>query len=1386
MQTLLTSTALAVVLSVASMARADVITFNELAAPGTPILGTVLCAGTTGFRFSSSHFHVVDGNTTDPKSSNGTSHIGYEAGRGFPILMERVEGRPFSLLSLDGGEFYGPASPDRPDATQIQMVGTRADGSHVIHTVDLDGISDGPGGQTDYQHFVLPSTFVDLVSVVFTGLRPGSTDAGMALDNLEYSVGAPETLPACVMTVQENTPTVSIDAPLPGTVSGTISIATTASAAVSGMRFSVDGVTLDAIDTTAPFAANWSTASVADGPHTITVDALDAGNAVVATASVVVTVQNTPVNTGNPHYLTFDGLDDAVTAPDHDAISFGTGTADRPLTIELWFRPDVMGRSQLLGKWGESSNQEYRLHIVSNYLRFDLRDESARASAWVISQNGYALAGTWHHLAVAYDGRGGPLAANGIAMYLDGQPIPLVANNNAAYVAMENLAAPLQIGRQGPSWIQYPGGLDEIRLWNVQRSVGQIQAALATELNGAEPGLVGYWRFNEGAGLTAGNDAVSRQAALLVNGTQWATGGPLAPHATDTTPPLIGNVATGGTTANRATITFETDEPTTAVVAYSATGSCPCTTVTSPTTGTTHSVALTGLAPNTTYTFTVRATDAAGNAATTPPFLLTTPALVDVTPPAVTLTSPAAGTAVAGSVMLQATASDDAGVASVLFKVDGMTVGAPLSLPPYAVAWNTTTVANGTHTVSVEARDLANNLSSAAIVVTVQNASPTGNPYYLAFDGVDDAVVVPDNDAISFGTSTADRPITIELWFRPDVMGRSQLIGKWGESNNQEYRLHIVSGFFRFDLRDESARASAYVLTQNAYALAGTWHHLAVTYDGRGGPLAANGIAMYLDGQPIALVANNNAAYVAMENLAAPLQIGRQGPSWIQYPGGLDEIRLWTVQRSASQIQGVMNAELTGSEPGLVGYWRFSEGAGLTTGDGAASHQVANLVNGTQWASGGPLAPRNADITPPVIGSVVTSGTTATGTHVSFQTDEPTSASVAYSATGACPCTTVVSPATGTSHNVALTGLASSTTYTFTVRATDAAGNAATTAPFLVTTPALVDTTPPTVTLTWPASGTTVAGTVTMQATATDNIGVATVLFRVDGVAVGAALTVGPYVATWNTMAAANGTHTVSIEARDVANNSSAVSVVVTVQNAPPSGNPNYLTFDGVDDAAVVPDHDAISFGTGTADRPLTVELWFRPDVMGRSQLLGKWGESSNQEYRLHIVSGWFRFDLRDESARASAYVLTQHAYALAGTWHHLAVTYDGRGGATAADGIAMYLDGQPIPLVANNNPAYVAMENLVAPLQIGRQGPSWIQYGGGLDEIRLWAVQRTVGQIQAAMTTELSVTEPGLVGYWQFNEGTGTTTGNGAASGVGGTLVNGTQWAAGGPLAAR
>ncbi len=104
--------------------------------------------------------------------------------------------------------------------------------------------------------------------------------------------------------------------------------------------------------------------------------------------------------------------------------------------------------------------------------------------------------------------------------------------------------------------------------------------------------------------------------------------------------------------------------------------------------------------------------------------------------------------------------------------------------------------------------------------------------------------------------------------------------------------------------------------------------------------------------------------------------------------------------------------------------------------------------------------------------------------------------------------------------------------------ARDALGNTTISAPITVTVQnSAKDTTPPTVSVNAPATNATAHRIVTISADATDNVGVVSVQFTLNGVNLGAPDTVAPYVINWNTTGAVNGNHAVRAIARDAAGN---------------------------------------------------------------------------------------------------------------------------------------------------------------------------------------------------------------------------------------------------------
>ena len=117
---------------------------------------------------------------------------------------------------------------------------------------------------------------------------------------------------------------------------------------------------------------------------------------------------------------------------------------------------------------------------------------------------------------------------------------------------------------------------------------------------------------------------------------------------------------------------------------------------------------------------------------------------LDTTAPTVSLSAPAGGAAVSGaSVAVSANATDNVGVVGVQFLLDGNALGAGDAAAPFSYTWNSTAIANGSHTLSAVARDLAGNQrTAAAVTVTVSNTTPgtTPPPPAASSAWVDDAL----------------------------------------------------------------------------------------------------------------------------------------------------------------------------------------------------------------------------------------------------------------------------------------------------------------------------------------------------------------------------------------------------------------------------------------------------------------------------------------------------------------------------------------------------------------------------------------------------------------------------------------------------------------------
>ena len=141
----------------------------------------------------------------------------------------------------------------------------------------------------------------------------------------------------------------------------------------------------------------------------------------------------------------------------------------------------------------------------------------------------------------------------------------------------------------------------------------------------------------------------------------------------------------------------------------------------------------------------------------------------------------------------------------------------------------------------------------------------------------------------------------------------------------------------------------------------GPWHHAAATYDG-------NEWRLYLDGRldGSLVVGRSPALSDVVVSLATALDSGNNPSGW--FDGVLDEVRVWNVARSETQIQAGVNAQLTTWQPGLVGRWAMDELTGTLAIGSAGTGINGSIVGsaGSNWARVA-CAPFDLDLVPPEV-----------------------------------------------------------------------------------------------------------------------------------------------------------------------------------------------------------------------------------------------------------------------------------------------------------------------------------------------------------------------------------------------------------------------------------
>jgi len=507
------------------------------------------------------------------------------------------------------------------------------------------------------------------------------------------------------------------------------------------------------------------------------------------------------------------------------------------------------------------------------------------------------------------------------------------------------------------------------------------------------------------------------------------------------------------------------------------------------------------------------ARDAAGNTQTSAGVTVTV--ANDVTAPSVSITAPNSGATVLNTVAINAAASDNVGVTSVEFQIDGANVGAPDTSAPYSVSWNTTTVANGGHTVAAIARDAAgNSRTSAVVTVTVSN------PIALPPSGSGIAAQYPGD----VGIEKDSRVVFVE---RFDESSLSTLFGRWTDV------LNATAMSFSTDVPAGSPLRNSLAITSSSSSVGGHLYKqitpgvndtLYVRYYIKfpaGGSYSHDGI--WMGGYNPALAWPNPQAGVLPTGTDRFAAAAEQAPSTLTF----DHYDYWMGMHRSLDGNYWGNTLLNNpSVLGNAGQWMCVEHmVKLNNPVTSSNGEHAIWLNGIKISHLGQGFPKGTWSGGKFIQS--SSGSPFPG----FQWRSDPSLNLNY-----IWLQNYAPNSTGT-QNMMFAHVVAAMTYI---------GCLSGAAP-----PPPSDTTTPTVSVSSPSGGAIVSGTVAVSAAASDNVGVVGVQFKLDGVTLGAEDTAAPFSATWNTTSITNGSHVLTAVARDAAGNTNtSTSVSVSVANA--------------------------------------------------------------------------------------------------------------------------------------------------------------------------------------------------------------------------------------------
>ncbi|WP_439516432.1 LamG-like jellyroll fold domain-containing protein, partial [Sediminibacterium sp.] len=225
----------------------------------------------------------------------------------------------------------------------------------------------------------------------------------------------------------------------------------------------------------------------------------------------------------------------------------------------------------------------------------------------------------------------------------------------------------------------------------------------------------------------------------------------------------------------------------------------------------------------------------------------------------------------------------------------------------------------------------------------------------IDFDGVNDNIVVPNNAVFNFTSQ-----YTAESWINVRSYQYGTIISKFEDDNNNRGWMVNIGETGAPTIHVVHSRLGTWTnpiqWNSGFQPVLNTWYHIAVVFDAT---LSSNHIKLYVNGT---LTAQTSWPYTLTPNAANMYIGGYDGPgngvnggaNERFFNGRLDEVRVWNVTRTASQISANYNQVMNAPVAGLVAAYAFNENSGTAIADITGMNN-GTMVNNPTRITNGPL-----------------------------------------------------------------------------------------------------------------------------------------------------------------------------------------------------------------------------------------------------------------------------------------------------------------------------------------------------------------------------------------------------------------------------------------------